>query len=539
MNGMKGNSGQNGAPSKIIPFLPVMDTERLMTVVLFIAIFAMTARPAFSHDTWWHLRSGQYMVENRTILRQDVFSYTRYGETWIDHGWLAQILIYLVYYIFGWPGLSVGIGIIVTFSFWLVWRQCEELNVFIRGFVIALMAIASSVIWMARPQIFSFLLTAIMSYLLDRYKRGNGHILPYIPLLTLLWANIHGGYAVSFVLMGCYLVGEVVNFLTSHYSDPTLPLSKIGQIVVTMVVSFLVVVINPHGWVMWVYPFQTVGIGALQSYVLEWQSPNFHVPVVQMFLFALLLLFVSLGRVGRRADWTDLALAGCFTTMSLIAARNIPLFALVVGPVIIRYLDEAWREQESLLEPHPRLDRIFRALFQKRELPPTITQVVNYSIVGVLLIAAMINTHARTNSTAQLEKEKATMPYEAAECLLRESPPGPMYNDYNLGGYLIYKLWPKYPVYLDGRTDLYGDYFIRKAVSISQAESGWDYYLSERGVNLLFLERQNPLAMVVFRDNEWRLLCFDDVSFVYVRRNPILSKGEPHTTTGTRPVLSN
>ena len=97
-----------------------------------------------------------------------------------------------------------------------------------------------------------------------------------MPLVTLLWANIHGGYAIAFMLMAVYLVGDTFNHLTGHRDDPLLTWSQLARLIVIAAVSFAVVAINPNGWQMWTYPFRTVGIGALRDFIQEWQSPDFH-----------------------------------------------------------------------------------------------------------------------------------------------------------------------------------------------------------------------------------------------------------------------
>ena len=251
--------------------LPTLSTHNLLVAIVFIAIFTMAVRIPADTDTWWHLRSGQYIVENLTIPTTDPFSHTQAGNLWIDHGWLAQIFWYGLYAVGDWALVSLALAGVVTLSFWFIWRQIDpDTNVFVAACAMILGAIVASVVWVARPQMISFLLTAITAFLLHRYKRGAGgdasaaepddlrqrnRSLLWLPLIMLLWANIHGGFAIAFMLMVAYLMGEAVNNLTRHTEDPVVSWSRLRYLLLAMLVCLAVVAINPHTWRMWIYPF--------------------------------------------------------------------------------------------------------------------------------------------------------------------------------------------------------------------------------------------------------------------------------------------
>ena len=162
-----------------------LTTPRLLTAIVFIAIFTMAVRVPADTDTWWHLRSGQYIIENLTVPTTDPFSHTRAGQLWVDHGWLAQIFWHNLYALSGWAGVALALAALVTLAFWLIWKQIEA-NVFVGGFSMILGAIVSSVVWAARPQLISFVLTALVAYLLHHFKRHEGRLLPWLPLTSAL-----------------------------------------------------------------------------------------------------------------------------------------------------------------------------------------------------------------------------------------------------------------------------------------------------------------------------------------------------------------
>ncbi len=485
---------------------------RLLTAIVFISIFAMAVRVPADTDTWWHLRSGQYILETRTIPTTDPFSHTRGGQPWIDHGWLAQVFWYALFALGGWTGLSLGLATLVTVTFGLVW-QITPGNQYVRAFSTILGAITSAVIWVARPQMVSFLLAGLVLLLLERYKRAGRRWIYALPLVTLLWANVHGGYAVAFMLIAAYVVGETFNRLTGHNDDPppgfgrdrVLSWRGIGALIAVAVVGFAVVALNPNGWQMWTYPFRTVGIGALRDYIQEWRSPNFHLTMTWPFVAMLMLTLAAMGRTPRRADWTDLALVGMWAVWSLFAGRNIGLYGLLTVPALARYADAAWGHYLPA----------GGSSFSNRR--PTLAWL-NWTLLGLILLAALVKVGVASAPSAVAKVEEETLPYGAVRFIQAEGPPGPMFNSYNWGGYLIFKLWPDYPVYIDGRTDLYDDAFIRRYLNIMVAGDGWEQALDDDGVNLVLVESESPLAKFLRRDPAWTEAYRDEMATVFIRK---------------------
>jgi MFS family permease len=487
---------------------PNLSTHRLLVVIVFTAIFTMAVRVPADTDTWWHLRAGQFMVENQTIITTDPFSHPRGGQLWIDHGWLAQIFWYGLYALGGWALVSLILAGLVTLAFWFIWRQIEA-NVFVGAFSMILGAIVSSVVWTARPQMISFVLTAVVATLLHRFKRQNGRLLPWLPLIMIVWVNVHGGFAIGFMLMLAYLSGEAVNNLTDHQEDPVVTWPRLKHLLIVMVLSLAVVVINPFTWRMWLYPFQTVGISALRDFIQEWQSPDFHLPHVQPFALMLLLVIAAVGRAGRRTDWTDLALIAMWTAWALFAARNIAIFGLIATPILARYADLTWSGQWQ--------NWGYQRVPFSSSSHTMGSAKLNWILLGLIIIAALIKIVIPLTPSANLKAEQETLPYGAVEYLREHKPAGPMFNSYNWGGYLIFKLWPDYTVYIDGRTDLYDDAFIRRYLNVMVAGEAWQQTLADDGINLIFVESQSTLAKFLQVDPNWTRRYRDETAVIFTR----------------------
>jgi hypothetical protein len=482
-------------------FLRKLTIQRLMVAILFILLFAMAVRTPTDTDTWWHIRSGEYMVKQHEIPQTDPFSHTRFGKKWIDHSWGSQLIMYGAYELFGdgsRPGDSGNIGLslymaaLATVGMAFVYLMCEG-NAYVRAFVVVIGAAAAAVFWSPRPQMFSFMLGALVLYLLHLYKRRQIDRLWLIPLIMAVWANLHGGFAIGFIFLFGSIAGEVLGNLFDRQDERVVPWGPLKKMLLVTAVAIPAVALNPYGVQMLAYPFHTVRIGVLQSFIQEWASPNFHER--QTWPFALLLLGVlaAAGLSRRRIDWTDLVLVCGTGFMALTAGRNIAVFAIAASPVLSRHLD-AWLT-----------DRGWQIRLRR-------TVSGSMAIINWTLLAAAVN------ETTVRQAQELYFPVEAADYLHSTPLPGKMFNSYNWGGYLMFAA-PDVPVYVDGRTDLYEDAFLRRYLDIVFLHDGWDTALDEQGIGFVAIEANSVLAsMLRTMPQRWDEHLFDDGrSAVFVR----------------------
>src|SRR5581483_11667140 len=249
-----------------------MSPSRLFTAILFVALFTMPVREISDPDFWWHLRTGQYIVETRTIPHADPFAFTAQGKEWVTHEWLSEVIIYGLYRVGGLALLALVFAGIITLAFGLVyWRSTGR--PYLAGFALLLGALATAPTWGVRPQMISLLLMSVVLVLLDVYiaRRGWQFLVP-LRILTALWVNLHSGYALGLMEIGAYLVTEVAYrvWRIAHRQS-----QKLTPLVITLAVSFVAVLLNPNGARMYSYPFETLTSPAMQRYIQEWFSPDF------------------------------------------------------------------------------------------------------------------------------------------------------------------------------------------------------------------------------------------------------------------------
>jgi hypothetical protein len=496
-----------------------LTVRRLAVTILFVGLFAMAIRAPADTDTWWHLQAGRVTLESGHILQTDLFSHTRYGTPWVNHSWLSQVILYWLFERFSYAGLGLWMGAVVTAAFAFVYLQMEG-DVFTRAFLVVLAAAASAVVWIARPQLLSFLLTAVVAYVLHLFKWRKVNRLWLLPPLFVLWVNLHAGYALGFMLLAAFVAGEVANHAlavlapaddpaTGSAHCPVVDWRGIGLVVGVGLLSAFLLVINPNTTRMWTYYLETVRVGVLRDFIQEWQSPDFHPLYTQPFIWLLLATLAAMGLSGRRADGTDLAMVGGFAYASLLAGRNIGPFALVTAPVLSRHVAAALLRWGRALRA-----RGWLSAPRRRALTPALG-AVNWGLLGLIVALAGLKTCVPLRPAFNEALQRDSLPAGAVAWIQAHQPEGKLFNHYNWGGYLIWRLWPDYQVFVDGRTDLYGDEILRDYVEIQRAGPQAVSLLDKYEVALVLTMTDDALSSLLRCRQDWSLAYRDEIATVW------------------------
>lgn len=497
--------------------------EKFFLVVLLLLVFAMAARTPLDTDMWWHLRAGEGTWLSRVPMMVDTFSYTRYGETWINHSWLSQVGIYLLFRVGGYPALALAVAILATLSMALVYLQMQG-HPLLRGFVLVLASAVAAKVWSPRPQLVSLVLFGLVGYILYLFKWRKRDHLWLLPLIFVLWSNLHGGYVLGLLLLATMIGGEGLNHLLAIDRSEKVSGKGIRRILLWGLVSAFVVVINPNGIGMWLIPFRTVGVESLQNYVSEWASPDFHDLTQQPFLWMLLGILGLAGISRRRLDGTDLVSVAGFAYLAFLARRNFGPFAMVAAPLVSRQLvtlyDEnrelIWSYRDRFLQPGW-LSRMNR---KQNGMSPGVIKILNSFVIGILILACGLKLYAVSSPEAIGTYMQDMFPQGAVSWIEANQPSGHLFNSYNWGGYLIWAL-RDYPVYVDGRTDLYDDDLLKEYKHITNAEDGWEKVLGRRQINLVLVEMDSGLEKALRLDAAWTERYRDGQSVVYTRSDLI------------------
>ena len=484
-----------------------LTANRLIVIVLFLALFAMAVRTPADTDMWWHLGAGRAIVTTGHIPYADEFSFTVRGKPWTDVQWLAQVGMYQARLWGGDAALAILTAMLVVVAFAFVYPQMEGAP-FLRALVVVLVATASSVIWSPRPQMLSFALLGVTGYVVYQLKWRQVNRLWVLVPVFVLWGNVHGGYALGLMLLGSVVVGETLNRLTGRAEAPeVMTWKEIGLLAGVGVLCGLALLVNPYTWGTWTLPFRTVGIKALQGFIQEWASPDFHNLYEQPMLWLLFALLAVVGFSGRRWDWSDLIVVVVFGYSAFLARRNIAPLALVIGPVLTR---QAQPIVESVLA------RIRLPASVRKDLNPALSGALNWLIVLLVAVAVSLRCAVELSPKTIDTAQQRVAPVRAVEWLKQSRLTGPIYNSYNWGGYLVWA-FPQEPVFVDGRTDVYDDEFLREYVKVMFVRPGWPEVLDRYGVRLALTERESFLATLLATRPGWRLAYSDDQTVLCVR----------------------
>ena len=459
----------------------------LYLVVVLLLTFLIAARTPLDGDMWWHLRSGQVTLQDHSVLLEDEFSFTRNGQSWINHSWLGQVILYFSFDHFGYAGLSLCVTLAVVIGFYLISLQTGGVNLF-TSFVLLLGALTASTVWSPRPQIFSLFCFSICSYLLFLFREnGSKKLWLFLPLFV-IWSNLHGGYPLGLMLMGLVFAGEILNKLliekNPHFSK------KDWKLVFWLILSFVVVLINPNGFNMWKIPFQTLDVSVLQELISEWASPDFHKPITWLFLIFLFsgYIFMSLSR--QKKDYVDILIFTWFALMALMARRNFGPFVYAGIPIICKYGRDYLTQIKSRVQELAETNRFLKSILSGKETKQpseNFRKFFNLSLTAMLALAAFVKLTVVSHPVLVSFYESQLFPKEAVVWLEKNEQTGNVLNEYNWGGYLIWRL-PEYKVFVDGRTDLFGDEILGEWLSFLEGGEKLETFLKRWDVDYVLLQ---------------------------------------------------
>lgn len=468
-------------------------------------------------DYWWHARTGQLISETGQLPRTDIYSFASADTPWITHEWLTELLLYRIERTFGYVanvGLFAALGALTALLVYLHGRQRGIGHV---GAVMLMLWSFAILLPLAnvRPQMITVCATALCALLITMYRNGARRALWALPPLFALWVNLHGGYVIGLALLGLTLLGEGIALVHRPGHDRRARLRAISPLLGASILAACATLLNPHGLEALRYPLSYIGSGnPSQRYVAEWQSPNFHEAAFLPFAAAL-LLGLYLGVRQRPFGWPEALWACGFAFLGLQSIRHIPLFAVVVMPLLASGLAAASKEWPLT----PWQQRRWQAI--RRTLLP----------VSVLLPLALIGLACGTTTIRQqlqLGQAPGTAGYPAgAVAFLRAHSADPalqgrLFNEYRWAGYLIYSFYPERQVFISAQgTDPYGAHLFvpyRRAIRL---EPGWRATLDDWRINLVLVDKDGPLATVLTEDAGWREVYVGAVERLFVRQGSV------------------
>jgi len=464
----------------------------LLTAVTFLLVIFLLSRAPVDADMWWHLRTGQVMWEQKVILVQDMFSYTRSEAPWVNAFWLSDLLLYLLYNLGGYFALTTFVALTGALTFFIVSQRMPG-TPFFKSAIIILAAFTAAPIWGPRPQILSFLIVAGLDFWLEKFPSR----LWILPPLFALWANLHGGWIWGFLLLIAHGTGLFFKSIFAPTGEDARLRREALNLLMWTAVSAFFLGLNPIGLALWRLPFQQVDV-SLQ--IQEWLSPNFHRADFHPMLWMIFLLLATAPFAVKPVHWSQLFKTLGFAYLTFVAQRNIALFAITAAPLLAEWSVSFFQALPLKLQGGASKNKF-----------PRLASILNALIILLLGLAASGNLYM----VSRPERVYEHYPVGAVEWIKANRPAGRLFNSYNWGGYLIWSL-PDYPVFIDGRADLYGDELIQQWHDVVKANENALPVLDSWQVNVLLLEPDWPIIKVL-KANGWKPVYLDGQAVILTR----------------------
>jgi hypothetical protein len=326
----------------------------------------------------------------------------------------------------------------------------------------------------------------------------------------ILWVNMHAGFPVGLALILLTIAGLALEGILSRDESFSIIWRRVRPLLLVGIMCGAAVLLNPHGARMYLYPIETLRSHAMMKYIDEWLSPNFHELMFQPFLVLIFATFSMLALSSKRVRLLNMVLLVATTAAALRSARNLPFFVLIAMPLLAEH---SW----TWITSHRWGQWLTRP--EKREVgsQAMLKIALNLALLVALpvIVAAVRVRHSVAKQPAAEAKE---FPAAAVEFVRVQKPPQPIFNEYGWGGYLIWKLYPDYRVYIDGRADVYGDAFIEEFLLTRGGATGWLGALDKYGVRTVLVKPETGLASLLRQEREWQKVFEDPQAVVFVRK---------------------
>lgn len=500
--------------------------------------FLMSFHTLTDTDIFWHLKTGEIIWQTHRVPHQDLYSFTRSGEEWIDAQWLFQVAIYLFYRIGGYTSMVLFGSALTAITWFLILLSGYERKRYFRScLLVSICLFVASLRLKLRPEIFSFFFLTLELVLINLYQQGKKWALYPIPFLIMLWVNSQGLWPIGIFLLVASLVEQVLalpEFGLERYFKLT-PVSggkkEIWQLGLCLLASGLLLWVNPYGWKGVIFPLRLLWeISSSESfiggYIAEFLSPfsmdkTLLAPYIILIVFSGLIFLFSL--FSRRLFLGDFVVWGAFLYLSATARRNVALFAIstaILGTKqLLNFSAPAWSWLRRFSERFLRLRFLGASLL----------------IIGMVFWSREIFTSRffiwnGLNCRFGVGILETEYPVRASEFLksisgLESAEPLKIFTDLFNAGYLIWAGYPGWRVYVDPRLEqVYSDQFIRRYAGLY---NNWETFIEEDqkyNFDLVAVTSYQPGALNFLRNfyynPQWALIYFDGNCVVFLKNKP-------------------
>ncbi len=486
----------------------------LLLVMLF-AILAVTISEVHSFDVFWQLQNGRYMTDTKSLIHKDTF--TLLADTpRQEHTWLHSLILYGLYCLAGYGAISILKGVVITAAaMFLVLAARLRLASWAAIVLVLPVFFWTSGGWLERPQIWTYLCCAIFIWGLEKYLKNPSWRIFWLLPLTLFWSNVHAGSILAIALVSAYLIGETGQSLVEKRFSWLVP----GRLFALLAGVFLAGLANPYpaGWLQTLFSSYNLGakVGAsgvktgvfTAVYNMDWTPTTFQNDSTFFYSLGVTALIMLLG--WRKLKISDICLMFGLGMMGYKLVRHIPFFYIGMVAILPAYLDQ-------IAEPvRVRLSELWRKV----------------ALVGIFILATgffwyLWNPVYHVYGTFETGLRSWHYPIAATEFVRQNKLPKNIYNTYDWGGYMAFKLYPEYLTFWDGRQT--SPEMFKQGWQVMSGKPDWEDILNKFDVKTIVTRastidtgQKYPLLDRLAVHPDWYLVFQTESSMVFVKRSSV------------------
>jgi hypothetical protein len=461
-------------------------------------------------DTGMHIRAGEYILATHQVPSQDLFSFSRAGQPWADWEWLSQAAFALLHNWAGLKGVLLFSGVLLAAVFTLLMRQAlwRGANSIV-ALVLVFMAINTmSVHMLARPHIFTMLFLMVAMFLIAADRRHRSAAVWLLLPLTTLWANMHGGFAILVPILGLLVLGSAVEACL-YPSERDSRWSDAGRYAVLGLGAGLASLVNPYGIRLHLHILEIMSAKWLINVVTEFASPSFRSEQMLVFMALLFLGLAVVVPLIQKRKMTEALWIVLFAYCGLMSIRHVPLFGLAVVPIIAEEIS-AWWQTWTRCKPRSSVQAVLNDL--SAQIGAYFAPVTLCVPIFVLVVAVGGWVHWPTDIHPN------ACPAGMIARNARQIESARIFTSDQWGDYLIYHYFPKQRVFIDGRSDFYGERIVSDYLKIRDGQHAWKQLLDQNRFDMVLCPVDWALASLLKYQPDWRVIEDDGKAILFQRR---------------------
>lgn len=469
-------------------------------------------------DTGWHIRNGERIISTRSLPHADPFSFSKPGERWVAWEWGADVLMGAVYRVSGLGGVALLFGLSIGASVWM-WFRLNRVaggNVLLACLFIVPMLPTTTLHWLARPHIFSWLFLLGTVWMCERMPhRPRCRHLTLVAIVAAAWANLHGSFFFGPLIALIYAAGAYLKPRIWDAHGPQMRETRGSRgrsYILLALAASLGTLANPNGWRLHQHVFSYLSDSRMLGLISEFQSFNFYEDGAFYIMLTLAICFAG-GFAALAAHRPErFLLSMLLTAVALRSTRALPVAALLLLPLANGSITVVLRRAANLaLGLRRRLDG---ALDYGDRLDAIQRPFHGFAIVPLAAILIFPSIRTRAAFPANV------LPVAASEIVASLPASARILAQDTFGGYLIYRFNGERKVFSDGRSDFYGRVFVERCLRLVKVQPGWRTEFNRWNFTHALLPPNYPL-IVVLEANGWQELYRDRTAVLLTGRSPL------------------